>query len=162
MLRLNGDARGVATAATGSGDPVHLIEGLYPIRGPHTPPQTDTQRFGGPRGHQGTDHFSPCSTPLAAFTKGVVNTAGFQSAAGNYVVVDMPSGESYAYMHLRDPALVSKGDTVFAGQRLGNVGQTGDATGCHLHIELWSAPGYYRGGSPFDSLPLMQRLDHIS
>ena len=162
VLRLNGAARGVAAAAAGSDAAVHLLEGLFPIRGRHTPPQSDMQRFGGPRGHQGTDHFSPCGTPLDAFTKGVVNTAGFQSAAGNYVVVDMPSGESFAYMHLRDPALVSKGDPVFAGQRLGNVGQTGDASGCHLHIELWSAPGYYRGGSPFDSLPLMQRLDHIS
>jgi murein DD-endopeptidase MepM/ murein hydrolase activator NlpD len=162
VLRLNAAARTVATDVAGAGSAVHLIEGLFPIRGPHTPPQSEMQRFGGPRGHQGTDHFSPCGTPLAAYTKGVVNTAGFQSAAGNYVVVDMPSGESYAYMHLRDPALVSKGDSVFAGQRLGNVGQTGDATGCHLHIELWSAPGYYRGGSPFDSLPLMQRLDRFS
>ena len=162
VLRLNTAARTVATDVAGSDTAVHLIEGLFPIRGPHTPPQSDMQRFGGPRGHQGTDHFSPCGTPLAAYTKGVVNTAAFQSAAGNYVVVDMPNGESYAYMHLRDPALVSKGDSVFAGERLGNVGQTGDASGCHLHIELWSAPGYYRGGSAFDSLPLMQRLDRFS
>ncbi len=111
VLRLNAAARTAATDVAGSGTAIHLIEGLFPIRGPHTPPQTEMQRFGGPRGHQGTDHFSPCGTPLAAYTKGVVNTAGFQSAAGNYVVVDMPSGESYAYMHLRDPALVSKGDT---------------------------------------------------
>ena len=162
VLRLNAAASAVATVAAGSGTAIHLIDGLFPIRGPHTLPQSDMQRFGGPRGHQGTDHFSPCGTPLAAFTKGVVNTAGFQSAAGNYVVVDMPSGESYAYMHLRDPALVSKGQNVFAGQRLGNVGETGDASGCHLHIELWSAPGYYHGGSPFDSLPLMQHLDRFS
>ena len=162
VLRLNAAATPVATEEAGSGTAVHLIDGLFPIRGPHTPPQSDVQRFGGPRGHQSTDHFSPCGTPLAAYTKGVVNTAGFQSAAGNYVVVDMPSGESYAYMHLRDPALVSKGQSVFAGQRLGNVGQTGDASGCHLHIELWSAPGYYRGGSPFDSLPLMRHLDRSS
>ena len=162
VLRLNAAARTVAADVAGAAGAVHLIEGLFPIRGPHTPPRSDMQRFGGPRGHQGTDHFSPCGTPLAALTKGGVNTAGFQSAAGNYVVVDMPSGESYAYMHLRDPALVSKGDSVFAGQRLGNVGRTGDASGCHLHIELWSAPGYYRGGSPFDSLPLMLRLDRFS
>lgn len=162
VLRLNAAAQRVATSVPGQGAAVHLIDGLYPIRGPHTPARSGRQLFGGPRGHQGTDHFSPCDTPLAAFTKGVVSTAGFQSAAGNYVVVDMPNGESYAYMHMRDPALVSKGDSVFAGQRLGNVGQTGHASGCHLHIELWSAPGYYRGGSPFDSLPLMQRLDRFS
>jgi murein DD-endopeptidase MepM/ murein hydrolase activator NlpD len=27
------------------------------------------------------------------------------------------------------------------------VGATGDATGCHLHFEEWSSPGWYEGGS---------------
>lgn len=162
VLRLNGPARAVATELAGSDTDVELIEGLHPIRGPHTPSRTVMQRFGGGRGHQGTDHFAPCGTPLAAYTKGVVRIAGTQGAAGNYVVVDTPSGESFAYMHLRDRPLVSDGDKVFAGRRLGYVGQTGSASGCHLHIELWSAPGYYRGGHAVDSLPLMLRLDRWS
>ena len=76
--------------------------------------------------------------------------------------MDTPDGGSYAYMHLREPALVQKGDRVYAGQRLGVVGDTGDAQGCHLHIELWSAPGWYQGGSPFDPRPSLVRWDAAS
>ena len=88
--------------------------------------------------------------------------SGFQGAAGNYVVVNTPDGGSYAYMHLRDEALVVKGDRVYAGQRLGVVGATGHASGCHLHFELWTAPGWYQGGRPVDPLPSLARWDRSS
>jgi murein DD-endopeptidase MepM/ murein hydrolase activator NlpD len=39
------------------------------------------------------------------------------------------------------------------------VGDTGNAWGCHLHFELWTAPGWYAGGEPFDPLPRLQRWD---
>jgi murein DD-endopeptidase MepM/ murein hydrolase activator NlpD len=61
-------------------------------------------------------------------------------------------------MHLQSVA-VHAGERVSAGERLGAVGQTGDATTCHLHFERWTAPGWYRGGSPVDPLPLLRRLD---
>ena len=47
--------------------------------------------------------------------------------------------------------LVRTGQRVFTGQALGEVGDTGRASGCHLHFELWSAPGWYQGGSPVKS-----------
>ena len=56
-------------------------------------------------------------------------------------------------MHMREAPLVATGDAVTAGQALGNVGDTGRADGCHLHFEIWTAPGWYRGGSPIDPLP---------
>ena len=74
-------------------------------------------------------------------------------------MVNTPNGESFAYMHLRDPALVRKGQQIFAGQRLGYVGDTGRADGCHLHLERWTAPGWYQGGHPFDPLPGLVRWD---
>ena len=39
------------------------------------------------------------------------------------------------------------------------VGQTGNASACHLHFEMWSAPGYYTGGSVIDPLPYLKRWD---
>ena len=162
VLRLNDAAAATAAVTPGSDTEFDLIEGFFPIRGAHQLASTPTQRFGGPRGHQGSDNFAACGTPLAAWTKGVVQIVGFQGAAGNYVVVARPDGEAYVYMHLRDRALVNAGQQVFAGQRLGYVGDTGDAEGCHLHIETWTAPGYYKGGHPVDSLPLMKRLDGFS
>jgi murein DD-endopeptidase MepM/ murein hydrolase activator NlpD len=72
---------------------------------------------------------------------------GSQSAAGNYLVIDGDgTGDDTAYMHLRDAALPAKGDRVQTGEVVGYVGDTGDANGCHLHFELWTAPGWYTGG----------------
>jgi murein DD-endopeptidase MepM/ murein hydrolase activator NlpD len=65
-------------------------------------------------------------------------------------------------MHLRGPALVKAGSFVYTGQPLGEVGDTGNAQGCHLHFELWSAPGWYAGGRPFDPLPHLKRWDRGS
>ena len=42
------------------------------------------------------------------------------------------------------------------------VGETGDAQGCHLHFEMWSPPGWYEGGSPFDPLPELEKWDRYS
>lgn len=106
--------------------------------------------------------FAACGTPLAAVTSGEVVYAGYQAAAGNYVVLKRADGESYTYMHMRDPALVQTGDRVDTGQRVGLVGETGRATGCHLHFELWTAPGWYSGGKAIDPLPALRRWDRWS
>ena len=65
-------------------------------------------------------------------------------------------------MHLRAPALVDAGDRVRTGQLLGYVGRTGDATACHLHFEMWTAPGWYDGGHAFDPLPSLMAWDKTS
>ncbi len=53
------------------------------------------------------------------------------------------SRNDYAYMHLKGRPAIAPGQTVSTGQRVGKVGETGDATGCHLHFELWTEPGWY-------------------
>jgi murein DD-endopeptidase MepM/ murein hydrolase activator NlpD len=118
---------------------------------------TGVAAFGGGRGHQGEDTFARCGTPLVAAHGGKVKFAGYHSAAGNYLVIDNEGiGTDYVYMHLRDVALVRTGDRVRTGQPIGFVGQTGRASGCHLHFEIWTAPGWYSGGAPIDPLPTLR------
>jgi murein DD-endopeptidase MepM/ murein hydrolase activator NlpD len=55
-----------------------------------------------------------------------------------------------------------EGDQVFTGQQIGVVGDTGDASACHLHFEIWTAPGWYDGGHVIDPLPSLQAWDLFS
>ena len=132
--------------------------GVFPIQGAHDYGGA-TNRFGGGRGHQGQDVFASCGTPLVAALSGTVTLARFQDRAGNYLVIKADDGTSQAYMHMLEPSSVRKRQRVAAGQAIGNVGQTGRATGCHLHFELWTAPGWYEGGEAIDPLPLLRRLE---
>ncbi len=129
----------------------------FPIAGAHTFGQSTANRFGGR--HQGQDVFAACGTPLVAAGPGSVLKAATEANAGNYVVIERPDGTSNAYMHMREPTKVREGDPITAGQPLGAVGDTGRATGCHLHFELWTAPGWYEGGSPIDPLPTLKARD---
>ncbi len=115
-------------------------------------------RFGGGRGHDGHDVFADCGTPMVAAASGKVVERKFHGAAGNYVVIETGSGRHHFYAHLRLPAAVEAGEKVQAGQRLGSVGQTGNAWDCHLHFEIWTAPGWYRGGRAIDPLPFLKSL----
>jgi hypothetical protein len=136
-----------------------LVHDVFPISGPHT----YGQGFGAQRSghtHEGQDVMADCGLPLVATQAGTVKFAGSQALAGNYVVLSAADGSAdYVYMHLRDPALVKKGDSVVAGQPIGFVGRTGDATACHLHFEMWPAPGWYTGGQAVDPLPSLKAWD---
>ncbi len=68
-------------------------------------------------------------------------------------------GKSYAYMHLQSASPLQTGDRVTVGQPVGEVGDSGRASGCHLHFEEWTAPGWYTGGRAVDPLPLLERLE---
>jgi murein DD-endopeptidase MepM/ murein hydrolase activator NlpD len=155
--------RAVSAEADGP-DPAELqfLRHEFPVRGPHHFGEF-AARFGGGRGHQGQDVFAACGTPLVAARGGVVKFKQYHARAGNYLVIDgSRTGIDYAYMHLRDAALVDEGDRVRTGQPIGYVGQTGDASGCHLHLEMWTAPGWYDGGHPFDPLPSLRGWDRTS
>ena len=101
-----------------------------------------------------------CGTPLVAARGGKVKFKQYHAAAGNYVVIDAAGTDvDYVYMHMAEPTPFGPGDRVYSGQRIGSVGDTGDAVGCHLHIELWTGPGWYDGGKPFDPLASLQAWD---
>jgi murein DD-endopeptidase MepM/ murein hydrolase activator NlpD len=131
----------------------------FPILGAHGYGEF-AAAFGGGRGHQGQDVFAACGTPLVAARGGVVEFKQYHSRAGYYLVIDGDqTGVDFVYMHLREAALVSKGDRVRTGQLIGFAGDTGRADGCHLHFEQWSAPGWYTGGSALDPLPALRAWD---
>jgi murein DD-endopeptidase MepM/ murein hydrolase activator NlpD len=161
----------VARRATSSAsaEPLSLSFDLYgfafPILGPHDYGGAGG-RFGAARSghtHEGQDVMAKCGTPLVAARGGRVQYSGYQSAAGNYVVIDgKGTGFDMGYMHLLEPSPLQEGMTVRTGEPIGIVGDTGDATACHLHFELWTAPGWYEGGSPIDPLPYLEQWDEYS
>jgi murein DD-endopeptidase MepM/ murein hydrolase activator NlpD len=134
----------------------------FPVRGPHGYGEFEA-RFGGGRGHQGQDVFGACGTPIVAARGGTVKFKQYHSAAGNYIVIDgEKTGTDYGYMHLKEAALVDKGERVRTGQLIGYLGDTGHASACHLHFEMWTKPGWYSGGQPFDPLPSLLAWDALS
>lgn len=164
-FRVAGAAQSAVTAAPGSASSFFFADHVFPIRGRHDLGQSATNNFGGDgkRRHMGQDMFARCGTKLAAARGGRVQFAGYHSAAGNYLVIDgAGTGTDYIYMHMRRPALVRTGDRVFTGQKVGEIGETGRATGCQLHFEMWSGPGWYEGGKAFDPLPSARAWDSYS
>jgi murein DD-endopeptidase MepM/ murein hydrolase activator NlpD len=128
---------------------------IFPVAGAHTL----GDGFGAARSghtHQGQDIMAACGTPVVAVSRAKVKFVSFQKLAGNYVVIrNKKLHQDYMYAHLAARASVAKGTVVQPGQQLGIVGQTGDATACHLHFELWLGK-WYRGGHPVDPLPYLE------
>lgn len=113
--------------------------------------------------HQGQDVMAACGTPLVAARGGRVQMSTWDDAAGNYVVIDgKGSPFDFMYAHLAEPSPLKEGETVRTGQPIGIVGTTGSSSACHLHFEMWGAPGWYEGGSPFDPLAYLQKWDAYS
>jgi murein DD-endopeptidase MepM/ murein hydrolase activator NlpD len=125
--------------------------GLFPFKFPVRGRHTYGDGVGAPRAghrHQGQDILAACGTRLASARGGRVQYNGHQaSGAGNYLVIDgKRTSHDYVYMHMRRRSQLHRGDRVKTGQKIGRVGATGDASGCHLHMEEWAGPGWYEGG----------------
>jgi murein DD-endopeptidase MepM/ murein hydrolase activator NlpD len=135
---------------------------VFPVQGAHNYGD-EGARFGAGRAghiHQGQDVFAACGTPLVSVTNTKVLLTGFQRSAGNYAVLRYKAmRHDYMYAHMATAPLVTKGQKLAPGQQVGTVGDSGNASGCHLHFELWKRPGYYRGGKTVDPLPTLLAWD---
>ena len=129
---------------------VFPVDGVHGMRGA-------IGEFGAPRSggrvHEGFDVVAACDTELVAVTTGRVSRVGYDPVLyGNHLTIHgQGEDRSYFYAHLPGPASVRKGDRVWEGQRVGAVGQTGNAAsvGCHLHFEI------HAGGVPIDPAPML-------
>jgi len=89
------------------------------------------------RAHRGVDYAAPTGTPVRATANGVVAFAGQQGGYGNVIVVRHQGVFSTLYAHLsRFATRLRSGARVAQGEVIGYVGQTGWATGPHLHYEF--------------------------
>ena len=146
-------------------DAFDLYDHVFPVRGRHDFGGAGAHFGSGRSGHshQGHDVFAACGVRMVAARGGRVKFAGYHGSAGNYMVIDgAGTGVDYTYMHLAQPTPFKEGDRVYTGQTIGAVGDTGNAQGCHLHYEMWGAPGWYDGGQPFDPYRSLRAWDSWS
>lgn len=141
-----------------------LLRGhVYPVRGPHGfrgPIGTFGAPRNGGRRHAGFDIVAGCGTAVVAARGGIVTTKRYDPVLyGNLVIVHgSHERRDYWYAHMRFPARVKRGQHIRTGERIGDVGATGNArtVGCHLHFEE------HGPGGPFDPLPSLRLWDGYS
>ncbi len=85
--------------------------------------------------HKGIDLACAEGTPVLAAFDGIVFAAEWSASYGNYIRLGHSGGAETVYAHLQY-LYVRPGELVRAGQVIGTAGQTGRATGSHLHFEL--------------------------
>jgi murein DD-endopeptidase MepM/ murein hydrolase activator NlpD len=111
---------------------------IYPTRGYVSSSFTNARwhpSLDRPRPHTGIDIVAPHGTPIVASARGRVSSVGHQGEYGLLVDIDHGYGVVTRYAHL-SRAAVRVGQAVERGQHIGNVGQSGLATGPHLHYEV--------------------------
>jgi murein DD-endopeptidase MepM/ murein hydrolase activator NlpD len=135
-------------------------EHVFPVAGPYSFGGEDAL-FGAPRRghrHMGHDISAARGTPVVAPFAGTIDWVRFQrGGAGHYVVLDADDDHDYVFMHLRRGSIpVVAGQLVAAGDRIGEIGNSGRSFGAHLHFEVWVGGWYEKGGEAIDPLPLLQ------
>ncbi len=141
--------------------PVAPGTGVFPVAGAHTYGDgVGAARTG--HTHQGQDIAAAEGTPVVAPLAGSVLYVDNQpSAAGWYIVLHTADGRDMFFAHCQAGSIgVAPGAAVAAGQQICLVGHTGDATGPHLHFEIWVNGWRVSSASTFiDPLPDLQAWD---
>ena len=98
--------------------------------------------------HRGVDLQMPDGTEIRAMARGQVRFSGTQSGYGRVIWLEHPGNILTVYAHL-SAIHVKAGENVGNGQVIGLSGHSGNATGSHLHFEVW------RHGRQVDPVPLL-------
>lgn len=123
------------------------MEVWFPMEGDNGNPIVETSPFN-KRIDQAAFNYAPhfgvdlsCTNAtgkrLYAMTDGMVTQAGTASGEGNYIRIMMKNGITFSYYHMNEPTNLSVGSQVKMGDIVGRVGNTGNSTGAHVHVEIW-------------------------
>lgn len=88
--------------------------------------------------HTGVDRVC-ANTALVSPVNGVIQRNAYDNSYGNYIVITGDDGKSILMAHMKSPSSVKVGAKIKAGDPVGTMGATGNATGAHLHIEVENA-----------------------
>lgn len=91
--------------------------------------------------HDGIDLTGSYGTPVFASRSGSIASSGYDSSAGNYIIINHGDGYYSYYLHLS--SIVVGGGSVSAGQTIGLMGTTGNSTGVHLHFGIATTPNWH-------------------
>lgn len=98
--------------------------------------------------HYGDDFADPIGTPIQSVESGTVIQAGPAQGFGLWVRVRQDDGTTAVYGHVNQ-ILVHEGQRVRTGDQIATVGNRGDSTGPHLHLEIWDAAGRKVDPTPY-------------
>jgi murein DD-endopeptidase MepM/ murein hydrolase activator NlpD len=106
---------------------------------------------GGYRLHTGTDLAAGCNVAIYAAHAGTVTYAGWYGGLGEYIQIQNDGTYATGYGHIAaGKILVHDGQSVGPGTLIARTGDTGEATGCHLHFMV------IINGSPVNPVPFMR------
>lgn len=91
--------------------------------------------------HYAVDLAAEEGTEILAFAEGKVRAVGDSSSLGHYLILDHASGYSTLYAHCSRIAAAA-GSEVSCGETIAEVGQSGNATGPHLHFQIYRGSTY--------------------
>ncbi|HET9614922.1 MAG TPA: M23 family metallopeptidase [Candidatus Limnocylindrales bacterium] len=105
-------------------------------------------------GHGAIDIAAPYGTKVMAAAAGTVIFAGWKDNGGGYQVWIAHGSNLFTTYNHMSAITVGRGQSVARGQQVGRIGMTGDATGPHLHFEVWRGP-IWDGGTRVNPLPYL-------
>lgn len=138
----SGSSSSASGVSTGKGESYTPSAGSGVLSNP-CPSAYISSEFGGrssPGGigstnHKGRDYAAASGSPIYAAASGTVTTVGYNSARGNYLVINHGDGLATLYQHC-SAIYVAQGQSVSQGENIAAVGSTGASTGPHLHFEV--------------------------
>ncbi len=139
----------VTTTTTPPPPPAPVGTRVCPVDGAMTFRDSWGEPRPGGRSHTGTDMMAPTGTPLVAIESGYIWSPNWHYAGGLGLYINGDSGTRWYYAHMDGYAGgITNGTRVSAGQLVGWVGATGNASVPHLHIAYIPGGSYYENPYP--------------